>query len=76
MASVRDSREGEPAGRRAVGRGSPSTDAGGGAAGETGVLLMLLAAAVALYLLTWLAEGPPTAQDGPAAVPSGGSTGP
>jgi hypothetical protein len=76
MTSVREPRESEPAGRRAVGRGSPSTDASGGATGETGVLLMLLAAGVALYLLTWLAAGPPTARDGPAAVPSGGSTGP
>ena len=65
-----------PQGGERSGRGSPSTDASGGATGETGVLLMLLAAGVALYLLTWLAAGPPTARDGPAAVPSGGSTGP
>ena len=39
------------------------------------MLLALLMLVAVLYLLTWVAEGPPTARDGSAAS-SGGSAGP
>jgi hypothetical protein len=60
-----------PAGTAGASRGGDGPPRSAGA-DEAGVLAVLLAAAAALYLLTWLIEGPPSSQGRPGAAPAGG----